>query len=75
MAKFIGVGVGPGDSELLTAKAIRIINESDVLICPSSQELAFCDVSGTLFFRHASTFIEVADNVVRTIDFLIESLP
>ena len=38
MAKFIGVGVGPGDSELLTAKAIRIINESDVLICPSSQE-------------------------------------
>ena len=30
MAKFIGVGVGPGDSELLTAKAIRIINESDV---------------------------------------------
>lgn len=38
MAKFIGVGVGPGDSELLTAKAIRVINESDVLICPSSQE-------------------------------------
>ncbi|WP_099467967.1 precorrin-2 C(20)-methyltransferase [Konateibacter massiliensis] len=29
-----GVGVGPGDPELLTIKAVRIIKESDVIIVP-----------------------------------------
>ena len=28
-AKLYGVGVGPGDPELLTLKALRIIRESD----------------------------------------------
>jgi hypothetical protein len=45
------------------------------IICPSSQELAFCDVSGTLFFRHALTLVKVADDIASTIDFLIQSLP
>ena len=31
-----GVGVGPGDPELLTAKAIRVIRESDVIAVPQS---------------------------------------
>ncbi len=30
-----GVGVGPGDPELMTLKAVRIIRESDVLLLPS----------------------------------------
>lgn len=30
-----GVGVGPGDSELLTLKALRCIRESDIIILPS----------------------------------------
>lgn len=29
-----GVGVGPGDPELLTLKAVRIISESDIIIVP-----------------------------------------
>ena len=33
-AIFYGVGVGPGDPELLTLKAVRIINECEVLAVP-----------------------------------------
>lgn len=36
--KLYGVGVGPGDPELLTLKAKRIIEESDVLIVPVKSE-------------------------------------
>ena len=32
--KLYGVGVGPGDKELVTLKAIRILNESDVIMAP-----------------------------------------
>lgn len=32
--KLYGVGVGPGDPELLTLKAVRIINECDVIAIP-----------------------------------------
>ncbi len=38
--KLYGVGVGPGDPELLTLKAKRIINSVDVLLCPSKSEEA-----------------------------------
>ena len=31
---FYGVGVGPGDPELLTMKAVRLIRESDVIAVP-----------------------------------------
>ena len=30
-----GIGVGPGDPELLTLKALRILRESDVIAIPS----------------------------------------
>lgn len=35
--KLYGVGVGPGDPELLTLKAVRIIEEADVLIVPGKE--------------------------------------
>ena len=38
MAKLYGVGVGPGDSELLTLKAVKIIGNCDVIIAPSAME-------------------------------------
>lgn len=35
--KLYGVGVGPGDPELLTLKAVRIIEESDVIAVPGDK--------------------------------------
>ncbi len=34
--KFYGVGVGPGDPELITLKAVRVLRESDVICAPVS---------------------------------------
>lgn len=36
MAKLYGVGVGPGDSELLTLKALKVIEKCEVIVSPSS---------------------------------------
>jgi precorrin-2/cobalt-factor-2 C20-methyltransferase len=35
---FYGVGVGPGDPELITVKALKIINRCDVLAFPQSRD-------------------------------------
>lgn len=37
MAKFYGIGVGPGDPELLTLKAVRILKSIDVLLIPQTK--------------------------------------
>lgn len=36
MAKLYGIGVGPGDKELITLKAVKIIESCDVVVAPSS---------------------------------------
>jgi len=50
--KFWGIGVGPGDPELLTLKAKRILEEIDLLFIPRSRSekrsLAFSIVSGLI---------------------------
>ncbi len=38
MAKLYGVGVGPGDKELLTIKAIKTIEKCDVIVSPSAMK-------------------------------------
>jgi len=35
LGKFWGVGVGPGDPELITLKAVRILTEVDWVFCPA----------------------------------------
>ena len=34
MNRFIGVGVGPGDPELITMKAVRVLNEAGLVLVP-----------------------------------------
>lgn len=40
MGKLYGIGVGPGDPDLLTIKGKRLINEVDFLFCPKKKEEA-----------------------------------
>lgn len=35
---FYGVGVGPGDPELLTLKAVKVIKEADIIIAPKTEK-------------------------------------
>ncbi|MBF0779522.1 MULTISPECIES: cobalt-factor II C(20)-methyltransferase [unclassified Granulicatella] len=37
MAKFYGIGIGPGDSELVTVKASRLLSELDILYTPEAK--------------------------------------
>jgi len=49
MPGLIGIGVGPGDVDLLTVKAVRAIQNADIIMCPASNEnrpsIAFTVVS------------------------------
>ena len=38
MATLYGIGVGPGDTELLTVKAVRTIERCQVVVAPSATE-------------------------------------
>lgn len=38
MAELICVGCGPGDPDLLTVKAVKAIQNADVIMCPTSRE-------------------------------------
>lgn len=38
MAVLYGIGVGPGDSELVTVKAVKAIQDSQVIVAPSAFE-------------------------------------
>jgi len=38
MTCLIGIGVGPGDPELLTVKAVKAIQNADIIMCPASNE-------------------------------------
>ena len=41
MNQLYGIGVGPGDPELLTLKAVRLIQECSVLAAPDGESTAY----------------------------------
>lgn len=59
MGKLYGIGVGPGDPELLTLKARRILGEADVIFCPEKEKdagsFAYDIVKG--FLEHSTAKI------------------
>ncbi len=36
--KFYGIGIGPGDPDLITMKAIKLLHEVDVIVCPEARK-------------------------------------
>lgn len=38
MPGLIGIGVGPGDVDLLTVKAVKAIQNADIIMCPASKD-------------------------------------
>ncbi len=38
MPELIGIGVGPGEPDLLTVKAVKAVQNADVIMCPASKE-------------------------------------
>ena len=38
MGGLIAIGVGPGDPDLLTVKAVKAIQNADIIMCPASKE-------------------------------------
>lgn len=61
--KFYGIGVGPGDPELLTLKAVKIINSSLVLAVPKTKE------SKNVALNIASKVVDIADKEILYLDF------
>ena len=41
IGKLYGVGVGPGDPELITVKAVRIIKTADIIFTAASPKNAY----------------------------------
>ena len=52
MPELIAVGCGPGDPDLLTVKAVKAIQNADIIMCPTSKEgkpsIAFSAISSIL---------------------------
>lgn len=38
VGKFYGIGVGPGDPELITVKAVNVLKNIDVVVCPEGKK-------------------------------------
>ena len=39
MTSLIGIGVGPGDPDLLTVKAVKAIQNADIIMCQPQMKI------------------------------------
>lgn len=73
--KLYGVGVGPGDPELLTLKAVRIINESQVIVVPGEmveESIAYKIAVSNIVNPKEKVFIAVSMPMTKDINLLEE---
>ena len=59
---FYGIGVGPGDPELLTLKALRILQEVPIICVPrseTSQESYALDIVGSFLDREKQEILRI----------------
>lgn len=64
MSILYGIGVGPGDPELLTLKAVRILKTADVIACPAKD-----GKPGTAYEIAKKACPEIGEKEVLALDF------
>ncbi|WP_251441040.1 precorrin-2 C(20)-methyltransferase [Veillonella intestinalis] len=57
--KLYGIGVGPGDPELMTVKAARIVGEADIIITPKTEKK-----DGSVALNIAKPYIQAHTEIV-----------
>ncbi len=65
-ATLVGVGVGPGDPELITVKAVRVLSEADVVLVPVAD-------TGERGRAEATVLAHVRHDRVRRVVFALEA--
>lgn len=70
--KFYGIGVGPGDPELLTLKAYRILNDVAVICIPKSKMERDCIAYNIIqpLLKNAKTVVELYMPMTRNVEIL-----
>ncbi len=74
--KLYGLGVGPGDPELMTLKAVRLIRECDVVVIPASGKtvnVAYEIAKGAVPEIEEKELLEISMPMIREEDKLAES--
>ncbi|SHJ04910.1 precorrin-2/cobalt-factor-2 C20-methyltransferase [Geosporobacter subterraneus DSM 17957] len=56
--KFYGLGVGPGDPELVTVKAVKVLNKADIIIAPET-----ISGKGSVAYKIIKEHVEQQDKV------------
>jgi len=77
MSGLIGIGVGPGDPDLLTVKAVKAIQNADIIMCPASKEdrpsIAYSVISSLIDKSKNQEIIKLIFPMTKDKDILEES--
>lgn len=77
MPELVGIGVGPGDPDLLTVKAVKAIQSADVIMCPASKEdrpsIALSIVSSLIDKSKNQEIVKLVFPMTKDKDVLVET--